>query len=164
MTKEDREGKLWQREDDESVSMWGKANRDGRPKCSRAFPPDPLFAEQGSATSMTHYVPGVLRTLAAAASRCLKEAGCSRAHLELIFCESESGGRECWRRVSALGTPIAADVDKANAFPNEMWTKFGEMGLLGVTVGENSLSARTWRPFPAAARHCVQSCVKGQCA
>ena len=33
--------------------------------------------------------------------------------------------------------PIAADVDKANAFPNEMWTKFGEMGLLGVTVGEN---------------------------
>lgn len=35
LRKEDREGKLWQREDGESVSMWGKANRDGRPKCSR---------------------------------------------------------------------------------------------------------------------------------
>lgn len=33
--------------------------------------------------------------------------------------------------------PIAAEVDKKNAFPNDMWTKFGEMGLLGVTVGEN---------------------------
>lgn len=33
--------------------------------------------------------------------------------------------------------PMAADVDKRNDFPAEMWTKFGEMGLLGVTVPEN---------------------------
>ncbi|MCH1931804.1 isovaleryl-CoA dehydrogenase [Shewanella acanthi] len=32
--------------------------------------------------------------------------------------------------------PIAASVDRENAFPNAMWPKLGEMGLLGVTVGE----------------------------
>lgn len=30
--------------------------------------------------------------------------------------------------------PIAAKVDQSNEFPNELWPKFGEMGLLGITV------------------------------
>ncbi|MCT4656687.1 MAG: isovaleryl-CoA dehydrogenase [Cohaesibacter sp.] len=32
--------------------------------------------------------------------------------------------------------PIAADIDKNDAFPREIWNKMGDMGLLGITVPE----------------------------
>lgn len=32
--------------------------------------------------------------------------------------------------------PIAAQVDRTNAFPNELWTEMGDLGLLGITVPE----------------------------
>ncbi|ELH4836785.1 isovaleryl-CoA dehydrogenase [Vibrio harveyi] len=32
--------------------------------------------------------------------------------------------------------PIAANIDRDNQFPNHLWSQFGEMGLLGVTVDE----------------------------
>ncbi|KAI8370539.1 acyl-CoA dehydrogenase/oxidase [Radiomyces spectabilis] len=36
--------------------------------------------------------------------------------------------------VQAELAPRAADIDKANEFPMDMWKKFGEMGLLGITA------------------------------
>lgn len=32
--------------------------------------------------------------------------------------------------------PRAAEIDRNNEFPNELWKKFGDMGLLGITVSE----------------------------
>jgi isovaleryl-CoA dehydrogenase len=33
-----------------------------------------------------------------------------------------------------ISEEVAADTDKSNAFPNAMWRKFGEAGLLGITA------------------------------
>ncbi|HAO16130.1 MAG TPA: acyl-CoA dehydrogenase, partial [Alteromonas macleodii] len=32
--------------------------------------------------------------------------------------------------------PLAEQADADNQFPNQLWTKLGDMGLLGVTVSE----------------------------
>lgn len=32
--------------------------------------------------------------------------------------------------------PIAAETDEKNAFPNQLWKKLGDMGLLGITVSD----------------------------
>ena len=43
-------------------------------------------------------------------------------------------------QVNAFATreiaPLAEETDRKNEFPNQLWRKFGDMGLLGITVGE----------------------------
>jgi isovaleryl-CoA dehydrogenase len=41
-----------------------------------------------------------------------------------------------WQFASREIAPLAAKADAENAFPNELWKKFGELGLLGLTVDE----------------------------
>lgn len=31
--------------------------------------------------------------------------------------------------------PMSADVDRDNAFPNELWREMGDLGLLGIKIG-----------------------------
>ena len=33
-------------------------------------------------------------------------------------------------------SPRAQDIDRTNEFPNDLWPKLGDLGLLGVTVSE----------------------------
>lgn len=45
--------------------------------------------------------------------------------------------REAIRKFSATEiAPLAEKVDQENEFPNQLWEKFGDMGLLGITVPE----------------------------
>jgi isovaleryl-CoA dehydrogenase len=30
--------------------------------------------------------------------------------------------------------PMAAEIDRSNAFPPELWSEMGQLGLLGITV------------------------------
>ena len=33
--------------------------------------------------------------------------------------------------------PIANQIDKENSFPNHLWKKFGDLGLLGITASSD---------------------------
>ncbi|MEE9396585.1 MAG: isovaleryl-CoA dehydrogenase [Methylococcales bacterium] len=45
--------------------------------------------------------------------------------------------REAIRKFAEVEVaPLAEKVDQENEFPNELWPKFGEMGLLGMTIPE----------------------------
>ena len=33
--------------------------------------------------------------------------------------------------------PMAAEIDRSNAFPPELWREMGELGMLGITVPED---------------------------
>jgi isovaleryl-CoA dehydrogenase len=53
-----------------------------------------------------------------------------------------------------ISPEVAAYTDKSNAFPNEMWQKFGDAGFLGITADEvclfgNPISSRDRAPRPA---------------
>ena len=32
--------------------------------------------------------------------------------------------------------PLAAEIDRSNQFPAELWRKMGDLGLLGITVSD----------------------------
>jgi isovaleryl-CoA dehydrogenase len=51
--------------------------------------------------------------------------------------ETSDAIRETVRRFSdAEIAPRAAEIDSSNQFPMDLWRKFGDLGVLGITVGE----------------------------
>lgn len=59
------------------------------------------------------------------------------ANLDFALGESVDLIREQVRRFAlAEIVPRAADIDRSNAFPMDLWSKMGALGLLGITAGE----------------------------
>ena len=40
--------------------------------------------------------------------------------------------------------PRAAEIDSSNEFPMDLWTKFGDLGLLKVSPSQKLLAVATW--------------------
>ncbi|MCG6123064.1 MAG: acyl-CoA dehydrogenase family protein, partial [Microvirga sp.] len=60
------------------------------------------------------------------------EGGLQFGHGEDIAALREMVRRFAQDRIA----PRAEEIDRSNAFPNELWTEMGELGLLGLTVEE----------------------------
>ena len=44
---------------------------------------------------------------------------------------------KCWQLDTKIDVPMAAEIDRSNAFPSDLWREMGDLGLLGITVDED---------------------------
>ncbi|KAK4706101.1 hypothetical protein P7C70_g112, partial [Phenoliferia sp. Uapishka_3] len=69
-----------------------------------------------------------------------EQAEVCQPHLSCLFNHSHFIPPQLRSTVSAFFdkevAPLAESTDKNNAFPNELWEKFGELGILGLTAPE----------------------------
>ena len=70
-------------------------------------------------------------------ARCLDEKGMAMSGFNFALGESVDLLRDSVKCFADKEiAPLAAQIDRDNLFPNQVWRKFGDMGLLGITVEE----------------------------
>jgi isovaleryl-CoA dehydrogenase len=68
---------------------------------------------------------------------CRNDGETGMAELDFALGETADAIRETTRRFSAERIlPLAAEIDRTNKFPRELWPEMGALGLHGITVEE----------------------------
>ncbi|CAH7688182.1 acyl-CoA dehydrogenase [Phakopsora pachyrhizi] len=93
--------------------------------------------QKGSSSSFYRFDGGSLSHFDRFNRRLMTKTTAQHHHLNQSFEQHHLEFRDAVRNFTTREiSPLAQSVDRQNCFPNQLWSRFGEMGLLGITVPE----------------------------